>query len=52
MRNLVDEALSFRRPTAQPGHVGFRPGLVDEHQSPGIESPIFGILKRGGKSTP
>ena len=49
MRNLVDEALAFRRPTAQPGHVGFRPGLVDEHQSPGIESPIFGILKRGGK---
>ena len=25
MRNLVDEALAFRRPTAQPGHVGFRP---------------------------
>ena len=25
----------IRRPAAQPGHVGFRPGLVDERQSPG-----------------
>src|SRR6202042_1540862 len=42
MRNLVDEALSFRRPAVQAGHVGFRPGLVDEHQSPGIDAALIG----------
>jgi hypothetical protein len=30
MRNLVDEALSLRRPAAQAGHVGLRPGFIDE----------------------
>ena len=37
-----DEALSFRRPAVQAGHVGFRPGLVDEHQSPGIDAALIG----------
>ena len=46
MRNLVDEALSFRRPAAQPGHVGFRPGLVDEHQSLGIDAALIGSPSR------
>ncbi len=32
-------AASFtpRRPTAQPGHLGAGPGLIDEHQALGIE---------------
>jgi len=42
MRNLVDEALSLRRPAAQAGHVGLRPGLVDEDQSPGIDEALIG----------
>jgi hypothetical protein len=42
MRNLVDEALAFRRPAAQAGHVGLRPGLVDEHQAPGIDAALIG----------
>jgi len=42
MRNLVDEAFALRRPTAQAGHVGFRPGLVDEDQSPGIDQALIG----------
>jgi hypothetical protein len=42
MRNLVDEALSLRRPAAQAGHVGLRPGLVDEDQSPGIDKALIG----------
>src|SRR5450432_1599731 len=46
MRNLVDEAFSFRRPAAQPGHVGFRPGLVDEHQSLGIDAALIGSPSR------
>jgi hypothetical protein len=40
MRNLVDEALAPWRPAAQPGHVGLGPGLVDEHQSPGIDAAL------------
>ncbi len=46
MRNLVDEALAFRRPAAQPGHVGLGPGLVDEHQSPGIDAALIGSPAR------
>src|SRR5271154_1382508 len=42
VRNLVDEALAFGRPAAQAGHVGFRPGLVDEPQSPGIDAALIG----------
>ena len=42
MRNFVDEALSLWRPAAQAGHVGLRPGLVDEHQAPGVDEPLIG----------
>jgi hypothetical protein len=42
VRNLVDEAHSLRRPAAQVGHVGLRPGLVDEDQSPGIDEALIG----------
>ena len=42
MRNLVDEALSRRRPAALAGNVGLCPGLVDEDQSPGIDEALIG----------
>ena len=42
VRNLVDEPLAFRRPAAQAGHVGLRPGLVDEDQAPGIDEALIG----------
>ena len=42
MRNLVEEPLALRRPAAQAGHVGLRPGLVDEDQSPGINEALIG----------
>ena len=46
VRDLVDEALSLRRPAAKPGHVGLRPGLVDEDQTPGIDKPLIGAPAR------
>ena len=46
LRDLVDEALSLRRPAAKPGHVGLRPGLVDEDQTPGIDEPLIGAPAR------
>ena len=46
VRNLVDEPLALRRPTAQAGHVGFRPGLVDEHASRGIDAALIGSPAR------
>jgi len=46
LRDLVDEALSLRRPTAKPGHVGLRPGLIDEDQTPGIDEPLVGAPAR------
>ena len=46
MRDLVDEALSLRRPAAKAGHVGLRPGLVDEDQAPGIDEPLIGSPAR------
>jgi hypothetical protein len=42
MRNPVDEPLALRRPTAQAGHVGLRPGLVDEDQAPRIDEALIG----------
>ena len=42
LRNLVDEALSLRGPAAQTGHVGLRPGLVDEDQPSGVDEPLIG----------
>ena len=46
LRNLVDEALSLRRPAAKPCHVGLRPGLIDEDQTPGINAPLVGAPAR------
>ena len=47
LRNLVDEALSLRRPAAKPCHVGLRPGLIDEDQTPGIVNvPLVGAPAR------
>ena len=42
MRNLVDEALSLRRPAAQAGHVGLGPGFVDEDQAGGVNPRLIG----------
>ena len=42
LRDLVDEALSPWRPTAQAGHIGFRPGFIDEDQPPGVDEPLIG----------
>ena len=42
LRDLVDEPLSPWRPAAQAGHIGLRPGLVDEDQSPGIDEALVG----------
>jgi hypothetical protein len=37
--------LTARRPAPQRRHIGFGPGLVDEHQPGGINPfPIFGPL--------
>ena len=41
MRN-VDQPLSLRRPAPQTGHVGLRPGLVDEDQAPGVDKALIG----------
>ena len=41
LRDLVDEALSLRRPAAKPGHVGLGPRLVDEDQTPGIDAALI-----------
>src|SRR5206468_2396001 len=46
LRDLVDEALSLRRPAAKPGHVGLCPGLIDEDQTPGIDEPLIGAPAR------
>jgi hypothetical protein len=48
LRDLVDEALSPWRPAAQAGHIGLRPGFIDEDQpskvdEPLIESPSFAV---------
>ena len=46
LRDLVDEALSLRRPAAKPGHVGLGPRLVDEDQTPGIDAALIGSPAR------
>ena len=46
LRNLVDEALSLRRPAAKPCHIGLRPGLIDEDQTSGINVPLVGAPAR------
>ena len=42
LRDLVDEALSPWRPAAQAGHIGFRPGFIDEDQPPGVDELLIG----------
>jgi len=44
--DLVDEALSLRGPAAKPCHVGLRPSLIDEHQTPGVDEPLIGAPAR------
>ena len=39
LRDLVDEALSPWRPAAQAGHIGLRPGFIDEDQPRRVVSP-------------
>ena len=55
MRNLGHEPLSAQRPSPQRRHVGFGPGLVDEHQT--LRMPVrprdppardFGSIAFGG----
>jgi len=38
--NFGDEPLAARRPAAQRLHVGLRPGLVDEHQTLGVDPAL------------
>jgi hypothetical protein len=40
VRHLGFEALTARRPSPQRCHIGFGPGLIDEHQAGGI-NPIL-----------
>jgi hypothetical protein len=42
VRDLVDEALSLRRPAVEAGHVGFGPGLVDKDEAGGIDEALTG----------
>ena len=42
LRDLVDEPLSPWRPAAQAGHIGLRPGFIDEDQPPGVDEPLIG----------
>jgi hypothetical protein len=42
LRDLVDETRSLRRPAAKPRQVGFRPGLVEEDETPGVDEPLIG----------
>jgi hypothetical protein len=40
IRNLGHEPLPARRPSSERRHVGFRPGLVDEHQALRIDPAL------------
>src|SRR5271154_525078 len=31
-----------RLPAAKPCHVGFRPGLIEEDETPGVDKPLIG----------
>ena len=46
VRDLVDEALSLRRPAVEAGHVGFGPGLVDKDEAGGIDAALIGSPAR------
>ena len=46
VRHLGFDALTARRPAPQRRHIGFGPGLIDEHQPSGIDPiPILGPLR-------
>jgi hypothetical protein len=46
VRRLGFDALTARRPAPQRRHIGFGPGLMDEHQPSGIDPiPILGPLR-------
>jgi hypothetical protein len=46
VRHLGFDALTAQRPASQRRHVGFGPGLIDEHQAGGIDPiPILGPLR-------
>src|SRR5580700_9361811 len=38
LRDLIDEAFAARGPAVEPCHVGFGPGLVDEHQPRSVDA--------------
>jgi hypothetical protein len=42
LRDLVDEALSPWRLAAKPGHIGLRPGFIDEDEPPGVGEALIG----------
>jgi hypothetical protein len=51
LRDLVDEPLSLWHPASKAGHIGLRPGLVDENQALGIQAlgidePLIGSPSR------
>ena len=41
-QDLVDEPLAPWRPAAQAGHIGLRPGFIDEDQPPRVDEPLIG----------
>ena len=41
VRHLRVEPLTLGCPATQRGHVGFGPGLVDEHETLGIKPPLI-----------
>jgi hypothetical protein len=41
VRHAPDQALAARRPAVRAGHVGLRPGLVDEDQALGINASLM-----------
>ena len=46
VRHLGFDALTARCPAPQRRHIGFGPGLIDEHQPSGIDPiPILGPLR-------
>ena len=40
LRREAAHPITLRPPSAQRGHAGLDPGLVDEHQAPGIEASL------------
>ena len=53
MRHFLIQPLPPQRPAAQADHVGLHPGLVDEHQAPGVERclkppPALALARDGG----